>query len=87
MALPIQTIYFRGFMMYFEYVGGGFFEGRSVAFWFLLIGRLFRYIAGCIRHFELPIHHFVRSIRHFWDTIRHFARFIRHFMDFRLRCF
>lgn len=56
-------------------------------FYDLSIGRLFRYIAGCIRHFawfirhfescirhfELPIRHFVRSIRHFWDSIRHFA--------------
>ncbi len=44
MALPIQTIYFRGFIMCFECVSGRFVEGRSVDFWFLSIGRFFRYI-------------------------------------------
>lgn len=42
-------------------------------FYDVSIGRLFRYIAGCIRHFAWFIRHFESCIRHFELPIRHFA--------------
>lgn len=74
MALPIQTIYFRGFIMCFECVSGRFVEGRSVDFWFLSIGRFFRYIEVVsvtlrVVSVTLWISFFDAFIHHFWRFI------------------
>lgn len=87
MALPIQTIYFRGFILCFECVSGRFVEGRSVDFWFLSIGRFFRYIevvSVTLRVVSVTfggLSHFVAS-RRFAGSIPHFSNPIHHFIGF-----